>query len=123
MQIINDLRSTGNLTFTGYSCEVFGVRNICSLSKIEPRNRPAHKYTVKVLSEQPLLEVETSMPKTPIVGEAIPNNGGIAEALVFSGQRVEKIITLYNSNTKLSIRRVVIKINQLEVSLYHHWPL
>lgn len=58
-------RSIGRLTFTGYTCEVFGVRNECTLVKHQhQQHKHGHHYqSVEVLSEQPLLEVEVSLPR------------------------------------------------------------
>lgn len=87
--------SAGLLKLTGYTCDVLGVRSVCALRE-NPTNEKnknstteVHNYfTVQVLRSLPLLQLETSLKRAPLMDETVE---AIAEATVFSGQTLYKI--------------------------------
>ena len=83
-------RESGQLTITGYSCEVLGVRNVCSIKEILPKSSlnddkkdAKSAYTVEVLQELPLLSLESSLQRAPTTEDHAES---VAETTVFSGQ-------------------------------------
>uniref|UniRef100_A0A0N5AAZ6 Trafficking protein particle complex subunit 9 n=1 Tax=Syphacia muris TaxID=451379 RepID=A0A0N5AAZ6_9BILA len=111
-------KEPGTLTITGYSCEVFGVRNVCrlrDLSKCSSFGNTTHLpvFSVKVLPPLPILELHTSLPRAPISDS---NLEPTAETTVYSGQTFEHEIEIYNSSENIDIHDVQLEIVQPKVN-------
>uniref|UniRef100_A0A914Z9L1 Trafficking protein particle complex subunit 11 n=1 Tax=Panagrolaimus superbus TaxID=310955 RepID=A0A914Z9L1_9BILA len=107
-------RAPGKLTITGYSCEVLGVRNVCSIKEILPKPVEDSKnfkssYTVEVLQELPLLTLESSLQRAPTTEE---NAEAVAEITVFSGQTFTHSIFVVNTSESMAIKSVKLDIRQ-----------
>lgn len=83
-------RKPGQLKITGYSCEVLGVKNVCSIKELMPKNKndddrgsKKDKFSVEVLQELPLLVLDSSLPKAPTIDD---NVDPVAETTIFAGQ-------------------------------------
>ncbi|CAB3410328.1 unnamed protein product [Caenorhabditis bovis] len=85
-------REEGDLFITGYSCNVFGLINIC---KFQSSNQKPNRIRVRVLPKLAEVRMESTLPRAPI-GEN--DDEPSAEARVFSGQRIDHTITIYNDS-------------------------
>uniref|UniRef100_A0A7E4UU45 Trafficking protein particle complex subunit 9 n=1 Tax=Panagrellus redivivus TaxID=6233 RepID=A0A7E4UU45_PANRE len=121
-------RAPGKLTVTGYSCEVLGVRNVCSIREVSPltstnhctgsnltngedpnAEKPGSQFTVEVLEELPLLVLETSLPRAPTTEDNVEK---VAEATVFSGQTFDHSVFVVNTHPTITIKTVKLEVRQ-----------
>ncbi|CAJ0920934.1 unnamed protein product, partial [Mesorhabditis belari] len=111
LQMQHDLivvpRTPGQLTITGYSCSVFGLKNVCKL-------RARKSLTIEILPELPLLVVQSSLPKAPI--SSVDGEVDSAEITIYSGQTFQHSLALINSSDKLGICDVRVQITQPKVN-------
>jgi hypothetical protein len=107
-------RAPGKLTITGYSCEVLGVRNVCSIKEILPKlvedsKNSKSSYTVEVLQELPLLSLESSLQRAPTTED---NSEAVAEITVFSGQTFTHSVFVVNTSETMTIKSIKLDIRQ-----------
>ncbi|CAI4227391.1 unnamed protein product [Auanema sp. JU1783] len=106
IKLIGVPRSAGKLTITGYTCEVFGLRNVC---KLEPTSG---SLTVDVLPQLATIKISSSMTRAPIQEEEEEPS---CESTVYSGQTFEHSLTVQNTSS-IGMRRARLQIWQPKVS-------
>uniref|UniRef100_A0A0K0DIU2 Trafficking protein particle complex subunit 11 n=1 Tax=Angiostrongylus cantonensis TaxID=6313 RepID=A0A0K0DIU2_ANGCA len=117
IKLIGVPRTPGLLAITGYCCEVFGVKNVCKLygpkgPKINSLFRTFF-IQVEVLPSLPVLQFESSLPRAPIEEDL---NEPSAEITVYSGQVFEHSLTVKNTSSTISIKKVRLQLWQPKVS-------
>ncbi|CAJ0569421.1 unnamed protein product, partial [Mesorhabditis spiculigera] len=78
-------KAAGQLTLNGYSCQVFGLKNVCKMRAPKP-------LTVEVLPSLPLLSILSTLPRAPVHAEVDGEQG--FETTVYSGQIFSHSVTL-----------------------------
>ncbi|CAJ0585995.1 unnamed protein product, partial [Mesorhabditis spiculigera] len=90
-------KAAGQLTLNGYSCQVFGLKNVCKMRAPKP-------LTVEVLPSLPLLSIVSTLPRAPVLAEVDGEQG--FETTVYSGQTFSHSVTLVNASPKIGIRDI-----------------
>ncbi|GMT03118.1 hypothetical protein PENTCL1PPCAC_25292, partial [Pristionchus entomophagus] len=115
IKLIGVPRSAGLLTISGYSCTVFGVRNVCRLQQAGGSASSKTPLQVQILPALPLMTFDTTLPRAPINDEAAEQHT-VAELRVYSGQTFDHALTVLNSSQSMTIRNVRLAVQQPKVA-------
>ncbi|PAV70298.1 hypothetical protein WR25_11301 [Diploscapter pachys] len=97
-------RSAGHLTIIGYSCEVFGLQNVCKLPG-------KTKMKVRVLPELPVLRMDSSLTRSLVAGMDDESR----EEKLYAGQTFEHTLSIVNSSGRLTVRKATLAVEQPKV--------
>ncbi|CAD6187523.1 unnamed protein product [Caenorhabditis auriculariae] len=109
IKLIGVPRAAGDLFITGYSCQVFGLHNVC---RFQTSANKANRIKVKVVPPLAQVRLECSLPRAPIEEK---NSEPSSEATVYSGQRFEHTITIVN-DSDVYVRYVGLQVRQPTVA-------
>ncbi|KAF8384767.1 trpp-9 [Pristionchus pacificus] len=117
IKLIGVPRSAGVLTISGYSCTVFGVRNVCRLQQAGGSTGSKTPLQVQILPSLPLMTFDTTLPRAPInADDDATEQPTIAELKVYSGQTFDHALTVLNSSATMNIRNVRLAVQQPKVA-------
>ncbi|GMT33613.1 hypothetical protein PFISCL1PPCAC_24910 [Pristionchus fissidentatus] len=115
IKLIGIPRSAGMLTISGYSCTVFGVRNVCRLQSEVSGGGSKTPLQIQILPALPLMTFDTTLPRAPIT-DTSENDESVAELRVYSGQTFDHILTVLNSSKTMAIKNVRLAVQQPKVA-------
>ncbi|VDM53436.1 unnamed protein product, partial [Angiostrongylus costaricensis] len=113
IKLIGVPRTPGLLTITGYCCEVFGVKNVQDFVNKNNSLFCTFSIQVEVLPSLPVLQFESSLPRAPIEEDL---NEPSAEITVYSGQVFKHSLTVKNTSSTISIKKIRLQLWQPKVS-------